>query len=218
MAVLPGSVTVRELKNLERRPTSRGAFELAKRGLDLLLASVGLVLALPAMLVCMAIVKLSNPGPSILRQTRLGKDGRRFEMLKLRTMQVNAEADSGPVLACANDRRIIPACRWMRISHMDELPQLINVLRGEMSLVGPRPERPEIAEKVSQRLPEFRHRLSVLPGITGLAQVYNGYDTNLDDFTHKLNYDLNYIRRRSMALEFWILAKTATKFCDSTAR
>jgi lipopolysaccharide/colanic/teichoic acid biosynthesis glycosyltransferase len=182
------------------------------------LAVAALVLALPVMAACMAVIRLSSRGPAILRQVRLGRNGQPFTMFKLRTMHANAEAKCGPVLAKANDDRVVPACRWMRISHMDELPQLLNVLRGEMSLVGPRPERPEIAEQICTTLPEFRQRLAVRPGITGLAQICNGYDTCMEGYKHKLNYDLDYIRRRSLALELWILAKTTTKVCDSAAR
>jgi lipopolysaccharide/colanic/teichoic acid biosynthesis glycosyltransferase len=133
-------------------------------------------------------------------------------------MYVDAEANSGPVRASHCDQRVLPACRWMRRSHLDEIPQLINVLAGKMSLVGPRPERPEIAQEIYQRLPEFRRRLQVRPGITGLAQVRNGYDTCMDAIRHKLQYDLEYIRRRSWLLEVGILLRTLTKFYDPSAR
>jgi lipopolysaccharide/colanic/teichoic acid biosynthesis glycosyltransferase len=199
-------------------PVANPRYNAVKRCLDVVLATLALVMFAPMLLLCLALVRLSSPGPVILRQIRLGKHGRMFRMLKFRTMYRDAEASTGPMLAQPHDERVVPACRWMRISHMDELPQLINVLRGEMSLVGPRPERPEIAEAVSSRLPEFRRRLTVLPGITGLAQVCNGYDTCIDAFQHKLRYDLDYIRRRSLAMELWILARTTTKLCDASAR
>jgi lipopolysaccharide/colanic/teichoic acid biosynthesis glycosyltransferase len=176
------------------------------------------VFFLPAMLLCAGIIRLSSRGPVLLQQTRLGKDGRSFKMLKLRTMCVDAEAESGPVRASHRDQRVLPACRWMRRSHLDEIPQLLNVIAGQMSLVGPRPERPEIAQHIYKRLPEFRHRLQVRPGITGLAQVRNGYDTCLDAVRHKLQYDLEYIRRRSWLLELGILLRTCTKFYDPSAR
>lgn len=189
-----------------------------KRIVDCVLATILAVVFLPAMVVCATIIRVSSPGPVFLRQTRLGKDGKLFRIIKLRTMHLDAEALSGPVLAEENDRRILPACRWMRRSHLDEIPQLINVLRGEMSVVGPRPERPEIAQEVYRRLPEFRRRLQVRPGITGLAQVRNGYDTCVDAMRHKLQYDVEYIRRRSWTLELGILLMTLTKFYDPSAR
>ncbi|NQU75777.1 MAG: sugar transferase [Planctomycetes bacterium] len=193
-------------------------FDLFKTVMDYLLAvAVGIVL-LPVLLICVIMIKLSSPGPILFRQTRLGKDGKTFVMLKLRTMELDAEEQSGPILASENDSRVIRSCRWMRRSHLDEIPQLINVLRGEMSLVGPRPERPEISEQVCKRLPEFRYRLKVRPGITGLAQICNGYDTCLDAFKHKLRYDLEYISRRNCMTELAILLVTLVKFYDPSAR
>jgi len=177
-----------------------------------------LIVVLPLVLVCIVLIKVSSRGPAVIRQTRLGKDGVPFKMFKLRTMRTDAEADSGPILAAEDDSRIVPVCRWMRRSHVDELPQLLNVLWGEMSLVGPRPERPEIAEWIHLRIPEFRHRLQIRPGITGLAQVRNGYDICLDAARHKLQYDLTYIRRRSWLMDLGILALTLTKLYDSKAR
>jgi lipopolysaccharide/colanic/teichoic acid biosynthesis glycosyltransferase len=218
MAVSPsGLACVSSLSDLfEINWSSRT--ETVKRVVDCVLTCLLAVVFLPVMLLCACIVRLSSPGPVLLRQMRLGKDGKPFEMLKLRTMYMDAEVASGPVRAAHRDQRILPACRWMRRSHMDEIPQLINVLSGEMSLVGPRPERPEIAEEIYERLPEFRHRLHVRPGITGLAQVRNGYDTCMDAVRHKLQYDLEYIRRRNWLLEMGILLRTLTKFYDPSAR
>lgn len=193
-------------------------FDRAKVAFDMALASVALVLTGPLILFCMAWIRVVSSGPAIFRQTRLGASGKPFRMYKLRTMHANAEARTGPVLAAADDRRIIPSCRWMRLSHIDELPQLINVLRGEMSLVGPRPERPEIAERIYAYLPEFRYRTQVRPGITGLAQVCNGYDTCQDAVRHKLGYDMRYIRQRGWGMDLWILIRTLSKLHDSTAR
>ncbi len=198
-----------------RRPR---LFEISKLTLDYVLAVPLAILFAPAMLICIVVIKMASPGSAIIRQPRLGKNGKLFNMYKLRTMDPDAEAKSGPVLAAKNDRRVVPACRWMRRSHLDEIPQLLNVLRGEMSLVGPRPERPEIAEKIYAHLPEFRHRLQVRPGITGLAQVRNGYDTCMDAVKRKLHYDLEYIRRRGWLLEATILLSTLTKLYDSAAR
>ena len=218
MAAWPGSLTyTNRLQELLNVSPSR-VYELGKRAMDYVLAIVMLIATAPILLLSMALIRLSSPGRVILKQNRLGKDGRPFDMYKLRTMYTNAESDSGPMRAMANDHRVVPSCRWMRRSHIDELPQLLNVLRGEMSLVGPRPERPEIAQEIYQALPEFRHRLVIRPGITGLAQVCNGYDTCLDAVRLKLRYDLDYIRRRSWLLDLWILAVTPTKLYDASAR
>ncbi|NLF29256.1 MAG: sugar transferase [Planctomycetes bacterium] len=218
MAAWPGSLSyVNSVDDILRIPRPR-VLDTAKGLVDRLAAVVLGAMLAPIMLVCAVIIRLSSPGAVLIVQDRLGKNGKLFRMYKLRTMTRDAEAESGPVLASANDSRVIPACRWMRRSHLDEIPQLLNVLRGEMSLVGPRPERPEIAEGIYAHLPEFRHRLQVKPGITGLAQVRNGYDTCLDAVKRKLQYDLEYIRRRSWWLEVAILAATLTKLYDSSAR
>lgn len=218
MAAWPGSIgyanSVHDLLQIRRLRT----FDACKASLDYVLAAVLAVLFSPVLLICVVVIKLSSRGPAFLRQTRLGKGGKPFQMHKLRTMYLNAEDESGPVLASENDNRIMPTCKWMRRSHLDEIPQLINVLKGEMSLVGPRPERPEIAERICRRLPEFRNRLLIRPGITGLAQVRNGYDTCLDAVKHKLQYDLEYIRRRNWMLEIGILLMTLLKFYDPSAR
>lgn len=218
MTAWPGTIGC--INNVENSLQARSIriFDACKIVTDHVLALILAVLLLPIFLVCVVVIKLANAGPVFFRQTRLGKDGVEFNMLKLRTMHTNAEAKSGPVLASENDARVIPACRWMRRSHLDEVPQLINVLCGDMSIVGPRPERPEIAERICRRLPQFRHRLQVRPGITGLAQIRNGYDTCLDAAKHKLKYDLEYIRRRNWLFEISILLKTLTKLYDPSAR
>jgi lipopolysaccharide/colanic/teichoic acid biosynthesis glycosyltransferase len=148
----------------------------------------------------------------------VGKDGKLFRMFKLRTMYTDAEQATGAVWAGQCDPRVIPLCRWMRRSHMDELPQLVNVIRGDMSLVGPRPERPEILADLEKVYPDIRRRLTVRPGITGLAQVRNGYDTTIEGVRNKLRADLEYIQRRRWSLEIKILAATLSKLNDRTAR
>lgn len=218
MTAWPGSIGYIKELNEAAGACPRRLFDMTKVAIDILLALIVLTVASPVILACMGIIRIASPGAVILCQTRLGKNGKPFGMYKLRSMRQNAEALSGPVLASANDQRIIPACRWMRRSHLDELPQLVNVLRGEMSLVGPRPERPEIAEQIHKELPEFRYRLQVRPGITGLAQVCNGYDTCLNAVKLKLQYDLEYISRRCWSVELWILTKTVTKLYDPAAR
>lgn len=196
---------------------ARRYFEVAKEVVDVLLGFVALVLALPLLAVCAVIIRLASPGPILFRQTRIGKGGKPFVMFKLRTMHLDAERVTGATWAQKDDPRVIRACKWMRRSHVDELPQLLCVLRGEMSLVGPRPERPEIYAELEKHYPEVRKRLAVRPGITGLAQIRNGYDTSVEEFRHKLEADLEYIERRRWALELRILAGTLAKFNDSRA-
>jgi lipopolysaccharide/colanic/teichoic acid biosynthesis glycosyltransferase len=196
---------------------ARRHFEMAKEVVDVVLSAVALILAAPVLLVCAAMIKLSDRGPVFYVQTRLGRNGRPFRMVKLRTMYQDAESRSGAQWAQDKDPRVIPLCRWMRKSHVDELPQLINVIRGEMSLVGPRPERPEIMQDLEAHYPNIRERLAVRPGITGLAQIRAGYDTTVENFKHKLSADLEYIRTRCWRLELKILAMTFSKFRDRQA-
>jgi lipopolysaccharide/colanic/teichoic acid biosynthesis glycosyltransferase len=185
--------------------------------MDIILGVVALILLSPAILLCALIVRFSSHGSVIYKQLRVGKDGKLFEMYKLRTMISDAEQTTGPVWAKADDPRVIPACRWMRRGHFDELPQLINVLKGEMSLVGPRPERPEIAAELRETFSDINKRLAVRPGITGLAQIRNGYDETLQGVRRKLNYDMEYIDSRGFGLELFILAATLPKFNDQSA-
>jgi len=196
---------------------ARRYFELAKEVVDVLLGLIALILAMPVLGLCAAIIKLTSRGPVLFKQVRVGKDGKLFTMYKLRTMYVNAEDRTGAVWAKANDPRIIPWCRWMRRAHVDELPQLINVIKGEMSLVGPRPERPEIMAELQKVYPQVTKRLAVRPGITGLAQIRNGYDTTIEAFRRKLEADLEYIERRRWSLELKILTATMTKVVDRSA-
>lgn len=190
----------------------------SKRLTDLILGSATVVLTLPVCLLCAAVVRLASPGPILYTQTRIGLFGLPFQMYKFRTMRVDAEATSGAVWAAEDDPRVIPACKWMRRSHLDELPQLINVLRGQMSLVGPRPERLEIMLniEVEDRV-KIVKRLDFKPGITGLAQIRSGYNTDQASFTRKLNYDMEYIDNHSFWGDLKIMALTLPKLWDSTA-
>ncbi|MDY7010588.1 MAG: sugar transferase [Planctomycetota bacterium] len=197
---------------------ARRYFEMAKEVVDVILGTVVLILSLPILGVCAIIIKLSSKGSVFYSQVRAGKNGKPFRMYKLRTMRADAESDTGAVWAQDNDPRVIRWCRWMRHSHVDELPQLVNVIKGDMSLVGPRPERLEIMAELEKRYPEVRKRLSVRPGITGLAQVRNGYDTSVQAFKDKLEADLRYIERRKWGMELRILAATMTKFNDKESR
>ncbi len=196
---------------------ARRYFEVAKEVLDVVLGAIALVLCIPILFICAAIIKLNSKGPVFFKQVRAGKSNKPFVMYKLRSMYIDAEDASGAVWASKNDSRVIKWCRWMRLCHADELPQLINVIKGEMSLVGPRPERPEILDELEKVYPQVRKRLSVRPGITGLAQVRSGYDTSVDAFRQKLESDLEYIEKRRWTLELKILGSTVTKVIDSTA-
>jgi len=181
-------------------------------------AIVLFVLALPFIAAAAVAIKLSSPGPVFYLQTRLGRNGRRYRVVKLRTMVHNAEAATGPVWAGANDSRITPVGRFLRDTHIDEFPQLINVLLGQMALIGPRPERPEIVQDIEWKIANYRDRLRVRPGITGLAQLNLPPDSDLESVRRKLRHDLYYIHRRSPWLDLrifcatsWLLFKTLVR-------
>ncbi len=183
---------------------SRGE-QAVKRAADLVAATVGILLLLPVWLVVAILIKLTSPGPVFYRQERVGRGGRIFSILKFRTMRVDAEAETGPVLAAVDDPRVTPVGRFLRAIRLDETPQLLNVIKGDMSVVGPRPERPFFMEQIARELPEYRYRLLVRPGLTGLAQVEAGYSTPPED---KLRYDLLYIQNYSIVMDIQILLAT----------
>jgi Undecaprenyl-phosphate glucose phosphotransferase len=177
-----------------------------KRMTDLVVGSLGLVVAAPLMVVIALAIRATSPGPILLRQERMGLDGRRFTMLKFRTMRQDAETASGPVWATKNDPRRTPLGAFLRRWSLDELPQLLNVLRGEMSLVGPRPERPVFVEDFRRRFPGYMLRHKVKAGVTGWAQI-NGWRGNTS-LEKRLEYDLYYIERWSLAFDLKILVQT----------
>jgi lipopolysaccharide/colanic/teichoic acid biosynthesis glycosyltransferase len=203
---------------------------------DIVVAACAIALVSPVMLIAALLTKIESPGPVLFVQERIGLNrrrsdrrsrqmrinleertgadrrardnpGRPFRIYKFRTMVQNAE-DAGPVLACENDPRITRFGRVMRKTRIDELPQFINVIKGDMSIIGPRPERSYFIDKMKQDVPEFTMRLVVKPGITGLAQVENGYTKTLDEMKRKLFYDLKYIADLSITQELKILLKT----------
>src|SRR3984885_4676649 len=159
---------------------------------SMVIAAVAAVLALPLMLVVAALVKVTSPGPALFRQQRVGKNNRIFTLYKFRSMVRDAEAHSGAVWATRNDPRVTKVGRWLRKLRLDELPQLFNVLRGDMSIVGPRPERPEFVAELEKRIPYYRQRHCIKPGITGWAQIKHKYSDTLEDTIVKLEYDLYY--------------------------
>ena len=179
-----------------------------KRLIDVVVSAAVLAASLPILLAVAALVKLTSPGPAIYRQTRAGRLGKPFTMYKFRTMEDNAERHTGPVWASKGDSRYTPIGRHLRALRLDEVPQLWNVLKGEMSLVGPRPERPYFVEKLAREIPLYSRRHRVQPGITGLAQVKWRYDQDLEDVRQKLKYDLFYIENMSLRMDAQILLQT----------
>jgi exopolysaccharide biosynthesis polyprenyl glycosylphosphotransferase len=154
------------------------------------------------------LIKLDSPGPVFYRQVRLGRGGSPFELLKFRSMVIHAEEEAGPQWAAKDDPRVTRVGRILRLTRLDELPQVLNILRGDIHLIGPRPERPELIAQLEQEVPFYRARLAVKPGLTGWAQVKFGYGNTVGDTLVKLQYDLYYIRHRSVALDLSILLKT----------
>ena len=179
-----------------------------KRASDIVFASLGLVLAAPIMAVVAPLVRLTSPGPALYSQTRMGKDGISFTIYKFRSMCVDAEAGTGAVWATAGDKRVTRFGRFLRRSRLDELPQLWNVLIGNMSFVGPRPERPEFIQELCKQIPYYVQRHAVRPGLTGWAQVRHRYGSTVDDSLQKLQYDLFYIKNMSFTTDLVIILET----------
>jgi lipopolysaccharide/colanic/teichoic acid biosynthesis glycosyltransferase len=190
------------------RPPAAPWYGRCKRGLDSTLAVALLVLALPLVLVAAVLVKLTSRGPVFYSQTRLGKNSRPYSIYKIRTMVHDCERYSGPQWSRKGDPRVTPVGRLLRRTHLDELPQLWNVLCGEMSLVGPRPERPEFAVQLERAIPQYNARLQVLPGLTGLAQVQLPPDTDINSVRRKLRYDLYYVQHAGLGLDLRLLLST----------
>jgi sugar transferase (PEP-CTERM system associated) len=179
-----------------------------KRVADVVLSAVGLLLLSPVMAIVAALVKLTSPGPALYHQERVGLNGRTFTVHKFRTMRSDAEKGTGPVWATANDSRVTTVGRFLRRTRLDEIPQLWNVLRGDMSFVGPRPERPTFVEQLSAQIPFYPQRHVVKPGVTGWAQVRYTYGASVEDAIEKLQYDLYYIKNMSLALDLVIVLET----------
>jgi exopolysaccharide biosynthesis polyprenyl glycosylphosphotransferase len=172
------------------------------------IAAVGLVVASPVMALTALAVKFSSPGPVLYRQVRVGMDDSQFTVYKFRSMRVDAEAATGAVVASKDDPRVTKVGRIIRKLRFDELPQLFNTLKGDMSIVGPRPERPEFVRNLSQQIPYYRQRHCVRPGITGWAQINFKYGETLEDTMTKLEYDLYYIKNMSLSLDTYIIFHT----------
>lgn len=179
-----------------------------KRLLDVFVSIVVLVLAFPFLVLLGLIIKLDSPGPIIYAQRRVGRHGKPFTMYKFRTMYTDAESKTGPMWATENDPRVTRVGYWLRKLRLDEIPQLVNVLHGAMSLVGPRPERPHFVDQFKHQIPLYSRRLRVKPGITGWAQVKWKYDSSLDDVKEKTKYDLYYVENISLKMDLKILIIT----------
>jgi lipopolysaccharide/colanic/teichoic acid biosynthesis glycosyltransferase len=206
----------RTLSRRPRRCHGRGAaasppatsYVTIKSLVDRAVAALLLVAAAPLLLALALLVKLTSRGPVFYSQVRLGLHGRAYRVYKVRTMLHDCEAATGPVWAAQDDPRVTPVGRFLRETHLDELPQLWNVLRGDMSLIGPRPERPEIARQLERVIPAYPQRLRARPGITGLAQLQLPPDSDVTGVRRKLAYDLYYVRRVSPGLDLRLAAST----------
>jgi exopolysaccharide biosynthesis polyprenyl glycosylphosphotransferase len=179
-----------------------------KRLMDILIAGISLTLLAPVALLLAALVKITSRGPVLYRQERVGLDKRPYQLLKFRTMRCDAEAEGEPRWATANDQRVTPVGRFMRRMRLDEIPQFVNILRGEMSVIGPRPERPYFVDQLERDIPYYSLRFAAKPGLTGWAQVNYHYGASVDDAHTKLQYDLFYVQEMSPFLDLVILLKT----------
>jgi lipopolysaccharide/colanic/teichoic acid biosynthesis glycosyltransferase len=199
------------------RPSAVGAkwigisYRSIKPLLDFALALVVLLISAPVILLAVVLVRLNSRGPVIYTQKRVGLRGKVFTIYKIRTMYHDSERTCGPRWSVPGDPRVTPVGRLLRWSHVDELPQLINILMGEMSLVGPRPERPEFLDQLVRALPGYGRRLLVRPGLTGLAQVQHPPDTDIYSVRRKLNYDLYYVDRLNPWLDCRVMLGTVLK-------
>jgi len=189
---------------------ARRRFDEFKRGFDIVVSLIGLIVTSPILFISILILKLTSPGPALFRQTRVGINGYFFDIFKLRTMVVNAESQTGPVWARENDPRVTSFGKFLRKSRIDEIPQLVNVLKGEMSIIGPRPERPEFVNILSKEISDYQKRLQVRPGITGLAQTKQAYDATIKDVRKKVKFDLLYIKRMCFLTDLRILLGTVS--------
>lgn len=209
-------VTLAEEATLEPGVMAR-AYMPVKLAVEWLAALVLMLIAIPIIAVLAVVLKLTSEGPIFYSQMRLGLHGRPFRIYKLRTMTHKCEAATGPVWSVHPDPRITRVGKWLRDTHLDELPQLWNILRGEMCLIGPRPERPEIASVIEHRMPAFRDRLAVRPGITGLSQVRLPPDSNLDTVRQKLMHDMRYINGLGPVMDLRIVLSTGFHFVGAAA-
>jgi exopolysaccharide biosynthesis polyprenyl glycosylphosphotransferase len=179
-----------------------------KRLIDVTVSAIVLAVGSPAWLALTAIIRLTSPGPAIYNQERVGQYGKKFIMHKFRSMYQDAEKRSGPQWASEKDPRITPVGRFIRKTRLDEIPQFVNVLKGEMSFVGPRPEREFFIEQLKTEIPWYLRRLKMKPGVTGWAQIKHKYDSSIEDVKQKVMYDLYYFENMSLLLDLKIIVRT----------
>ena len=196
--------------------TAPNWYDPSKVALDFCFAFLLLVFTAPLVLLAMILIRLTSPGPAMYTQTRLGRFGIPFTIYKLRTMTHDCESLTGAQWSKPGDRRVTKLGHWLRKTHIDELPQLWNVLRGDMSLIGPRPERPEFLPQLEQAIAFYRQRLQVRPGITGFAQIQLPPDSDFDSVRIKLAYDLHYLCNRSLLFDATIYLGTLFKLVGMT--
>ena len=175
---------------------------------DFIFAIFLLIIGLPLWFFIACVIKLDSKGPVFFKQVRLGKNNEKYTLIKFRTMIENAEIETGPVWTDKKDPRITFVGKWLRRFYLDEVPQLFNVLKGEMSIIGPRPERPYFAEQLVKKYPSYLDRLSVKPGLTGWAQINQSYDISIEDVGQKLKYDFYYIENLNFIFDLQIMIKT----------
>jgi sugar transferase (PEP-CTERM system associated) len=185
-------------------------FMLVRRLVSLVVSFICLAVVSPLLPLVALLIKLTSPGPVLYRQRRVGRNGSVFTCYKFRTMRADAEADIGPTWAGDDDPRVTSVGRWLRLTRLDEIPQLWNVLRGDMGFVGPRPERPEFVEWLTREIPYYHLRHIIRPGITGWAQVRYQYGASVEEAKEKLKYDLYYIKNISLSLDLLIFAESFT--------
>jgi len=207
-----GQVSIKDLRPSQLIYTGdlgpRSSMMFYQTIIDVVVATAGIVISMPLIILTAIAVRFSSPGPILYRQVRVGLEGKPFTLLKFRSMRADAEADTGAVWARKDDPRVTRVGRIIRKLRFDEIPQLFNVLRGEMAIVGPRPERPEFMKVLSQQIPYYRQRHCVRPGITGWAQINYKYGDTLADTIKKLEYDLYYIKNASLSMDLYIMFHT----------
>lgn len=181
---------------------------IVKRSMDTFAGILGLILLAPLFFAVAALIKIDSRGPVFFSQERVGKNGKIFKIYKFRSMVADAEDKTGPVWATENDPRTTFIGRFLRKSKIDELPQLVNLVKGEMSMVGPRPERPFFVDQFTKYIPGYARRLEVLPGLTGPAQLRNSYDSHAIDVVRKLRFDVTYMKKMSLSMDLGLLAET----------
>lgn len=204
----------RFLTCVERMPKKKLPlwYLILKRSIDLLGATVGLLCCLFPFLVIIIAIMFDSPGSPLYRQSRVGKDGKVFKIIKFRTMFKDAESRTGPIWATHSDPRLTRVGKFLRRTKLDELPQLINVLLGQMSLVGPRPERPEFVFRFVEIMPAYDRRHDIKPGLTGLAQLYQGYDDSANSVYRKLRWDVKYMEKMGLRMDMMLIFKTISAF------